>query len=263
MSTELVAELCEQGLAAEGVGRLEHARDLYTRAWDTADDAFSRCLAANYRTRLVETPDERLTWARTSVEYGALCAESDDARIYPLLPTLHITVAAALYEVGQHDSARDQYLAAARALQVLSDATPQAALLQGVVFEGLKATGYTPPGTCHAVERFIDTLERDMALGPLAFVLSAYVNGCGTDDHGPEFVQALRELRDAGVLSESQQRLLGEAVDAAQQLVVEGNPVATEATESTSTTPSSTAAAASVNDHNPFGDGSPNVALRI
>ncbi|MYR07544.1 hypothetical protein GTV32_15085 [Gordonia sp. SID5947] len=262
MSTELVAELCEQGLAAETADQLEEARVLYARAWDNAEHAFDRSVAAHYRARVVQSAEERLAWARTSVECAAQVAEENDERIYPLLPTLHITSAAALYEVGDREGAREQYLAAARALRVLDDSAPQAALLQSVIYEGLKATGYVAPGSCREVDDFIELLQRDNALGPLAYVLATRVTGCGTADHGAEFVLALRELHDAGVLSDVQQSALRSAVEAAQTLVL-GDPHAVAgASASDETTPVQTVAESTKGD-DPFGDGSPNVALRI
>ncbi|MGV9712472.1 hypothetical protein ACWDTI_17620 [Gordonia sp. NPDC003424] len=260
MSTESVTELCEQGLSAETAGALEQARMLYVRAWENADEAFDRSVAAHYRTRIVENAEERLSWARVSVESAAQATVIDDERIYPLLPTLHVTAAAARYEMGDRDAARESYLAAASALRVLGDAAPQAALLNSVIFEGLRAAGYSMPGSCREVESFIALLHSDGAMGPLAYVLSSYVTGCGTDDHPAEFISALRALYDARVLADDQQQSLRSAIESAETSAPGRSRSASGGMASSSErSPSPTVARHS----DPFGDDSPKVALRI
>lgn len=260
MSTDLVAELCEQGLSAEAAGQDERARAFYAKAWANAEELYDRSIAAHYRTRIVESADERLTWARVSIESALQATEIDDERIYPLLPTLHITAAAAHYENRERDAARDQYLAAACALRVLGVAAPQHALLDGVIFEGLRATGYTMQGACPAVEALIEMLQRDHAIGPLSYVLSSYVAGCGTDEHGADFIVALRELHGSRVLSVAQQHALGSAIEGAQLTLGENEP---GSRAPASAAPGSAAPAVAAQSDDPFGDDGPNVALRI
>ena len=217
MATELVTRLCEQGLDAEAAGDLDGARALYQQAWDNADDAFEQSLAAHYRARVAQTDDDRVSWARQSVEFALHAADGGDDRIYPLLPTVRVTAASALLASGDVPGARDEFLSAAIGLRVAEDVVPQAALLRTVIFDGLTDCGMVHDAWCPEIEILIEKLKKDNAIGALAHVLSAFVAGIGTDAHGAEFAVALRDLAGTPAVTAEQRDLIGAAIGGIQR----------------------------------------------
>lgn len=264
MNAEVVESLCEQGLDAEMSSRHDAAASAYQNAWDRAESSYDKSIAAHYQARVASQLDDRLRWTRLSVENAAEAADDGDQRIFPLLPTLQIAYASALLSNGDHDIAQRVYLAASDALDSVSGDSAQLMVLQSTIYEGLRATGFVPQGASSHLVELVASLKSADAWGPLAVVLAAFVRNTGSDQSAGRFVLSLRELFAAGLLRDVDQELLGRAITSAQEQIV-GSIDATANIIHSNETPArvSSGYAPDSADDDPFGDSSPNVALRI
>ncbi|MYR06589.1 hypothetical protein GTV32_09820 [Gordonia sp. SID5947] len=262
-SPDVVGELCEQGLAAEMAGRVDEAALHYERAWNDAESSFDRCLAAHYCARTAPTAEERLRWTRVSVEFSSEIAEAgNDERIYSLLPALQIAHAAALLTNGDKSAARNAYLRAADSVYLLHGRSADAMVLHSTIYEGLSATGFVPQGASREFFELVESLKTGDAWGPLAVVLSAFVQNSGTDEAVAHFAITLRELYATGLLNPTDQKLLRDAVGAAQKQMQADSARIEDAAPSQD--PGDVSSAQPIRDDaDPFGADSPNVAFRI
>ncbi|MCM3898041.1 hypothetical protein [Gordonia sputi] len=214
MSAQSIMELCEDGLAAESVGRIDDARAAYAQAWESADDAFERSLAAHYSARVSPNDASRVAWARRSVDLAIEALDAGDERIAPLIPTMRITTAAALMAAGLLDEAIAEYLGAAEGLRVVGE-SDQRDVLQAMIYDGLNEAGYVSDVSSRPeVATLLAALKRDDVDWALRLVLADLMAGYGTDGHAAEFALALHRLRGLGRLSADHLAALDAAIEA-------------------------------------------------
>jgi hypothetical protein len=62
-----VVKRCADGMRAEGQGKHDEARTLFTEAWEAAQDDYEACIAAHFLARQQDTPQEMLRWNQESL----------------------------------------------------------------------------------------------------------------------------------------------------------------------------------------------------
>ncbi|WP_243744738.1 hypothetical protein [Streptomyces hainanensis] len=98
-----VVGLCAAGMAAEAAGERARARELFERAWAAAGDDYERCVAAHYVARHQDTPAATLRWNEDCLRYAD--AVGDD-RVAGFRASLHLNIARARRDLGDHEPAR-------------------------------------------------------------------------------------------------------------------------------------------------------------
>lgn len=106
--------LCIRGTQAEFQGKMEEAKQLYTQAWDLAEDDFESCVAAHYVARTQTDTGEILRWNLIALEKANAVG---DERVAPFYPSLYLNLGKSYEVLGEADKARTYYdLAAALGL---------------------------------------------------------------------------------------------------------------------------------------------------
>ncbi len=123
MDTNVVLELCMQGMAAEGAGDTDAARRLFQEAWAAREDDFDACVAAHYLARLQLTAETRLEWNERSLRHAD--AVRDD-RVASFYPSLYLNLGSS-YEEIYH--AEQDYTEVKRAREFFAKAAERAAAL--------------------------------------------------------------------------------------------------------------------------------------
>lgn len=132
-----VIRLCVEGMDAEASGPEGRAKELFTQAWDAADDDFGRCVAAHYLARHQDTPQARLDWNLRCLE---LADTVGDERVSGFYPSLHVNLGRDLEEIGDATAARRHYETAGKYAAVLGDDGYGQMLREGIA-AGLARTG--------------------------------------------------------------------------------------------------------------------------
>ncbi len=104
------ADLCAQCTQAEYAGRLDDARLLSLRAWESAADDLDACLAAHYVARYEPDPVERLRWNEIALEKAE---GAPPERIVGWLPSLCVNLGRAHEALGHEAQARHYFAQAA------------------------------------------------------------------------------------------------------------------------------------------------------
>jgi tetratricopeptide (TPR) repeat protein len=105
-----VIQLCLAGSRAEFEGRIEAARDFYRQAWEAAGDDYEACVAAHYRARRLEDPQECLRWNQEAL---ARAQAVGDARVQGFYPSLYLNLGQSYAALGDQAMAKRYYLLAA------------------------------------------------------------------------------------------------------------------------------------------------------
>jgi tetratricopeptide (TPR) repeat protein len=105
-----VVQLCAEGTQAEFDGRIDDAKALYWRAWESARDDFEACVAAHYVARRQQNPADALRWNEVALERANAMA---DDRVQPFYPSLYVNLGHAHEALGNLDDARRFYKLAA------------------------------------------------------------------------------------------------------------------------------------------------------
>ncbi|MEO6060589.1 MAG: hypothetical protein ABIQ99_01470 [Thermoflexales bacterium] len=105
-----IVQLCAEGTQAEIDGRIDDAKALFVRAWESARDDFEACVAAHYVARRQDNPEETLRW--NEVALARANAAADD-RVQPFYPSLYVNLGHAHEMLGNLPEARRFYKMAA------------------------------------------------------------------------------------------------------------------------------------------------------
>ncbi|HQV27585.1 MAG TPA: hypothetical protein PLG23_05395 [Thermoflexales bacterium] len=105
-----VVQLCAQGTQAEFDGRIDDAKALYARAWESARDDFEACVAAHYVARRQDNPAETMRW--NEVALARANAVADD-RVQAFYPSLYVNLGHSHEMMGNLSEARRYYKMAA------------------------------------------------------------------------------------------------------------------------------------------------------
>lgn len=105
-----VVQICAEGTQAEFDGRIDDAKALYLRAWETARDDFEACVAAHYMARRQNDPEETLRWNELALDRANAVA---DDRVQPFYPSLYVNLGQSHEVLGHLIEARRFYKMAA------------------------------------------------------------------------------------------------------------------------------------------------------
>src|SRR5262245_11598481 len=101
-----VIKLCIQGMDMEGKGNAEEASRLFLRAWNEATNDFEKFTAAYYVARQQKNVCDKLKWLETSLQ-SAL--KINDVTVKAAFPSLYSNIAKCYEELGDPDSAKENY----------------------------------------------------------------------------------------------------------------------------------------------------------
>jgi hypothetical protein len=105
-----IIQLCIQGTRAEFEHRLDDARLLYQQAWEASTDDYEASIAAHYRARLQENPEESLRWNQLALMRAQM---ADDERIKDFYPSLYLSLGRSHEILGNQREAQKYYCLAA------------------------------------------------------------------------------------------------------------------------------------------------------
>lgn len=134
--TNPIINLCAEGMQAEFAGQPDEARALFSRAWETAQDDFEKCVAAHYLARQQASPAEMLRWNRESLARAEAVA---DERVRDFYPSLYLNLGYSYETLGDYAEARRYYDLAAARLADLPEG-PYREVVRGGVAAGLERT---------------------------------------------------------------------------------------------------------------------------
>nr|WP_080779022.1 NAD(+)--rifampin ADP-ribosyltransferase [Chryseobacterium phocaeense] len=92
-----VVKLCIQGMGMEENNKPDEAIQLFTQAWNEAEDDHEKFLAAHYIARHQKTAGEKLKWLETALEYALKV--NDDA-VKTALPSLYSNLSQCYEDLG-------------------------------------------------------------------------------------------------------------------------------------------------------------------
>lgn len=101
-----IVMLCLEGMRAEGSGKHDDARLLFVEAWERSSSDYEACIAAHYLARQQQSSESKLYWNQEALRRAEAAG---DELVRDFYPSLHLNVADALEEMGEHDSARSHY----------------------------------------------------------------------------------------------------------------------------------------------------------
>ena len=206
----VVVRLCGEGMRAEGEGRADDARRLFTEAWDAATDDDEACIAAHYLARHQDTPEDVLRW---NLECLARADEVGDERVRGFYPSLHLTIAKAQRDLGDPDEARRHYEAAADHVGDVP-AGPYGDGIRFAIAEGLRALGRSDLAGPAELDTLVATLCARADLKALGLLLPAHPGNLGTPEDRTRLLTAVRMVHASRSLPEEDQELLGRVLGA-------------------------------------------------
>jgi len=124
-----IVQLCVEGMKAEGAGRPDDARALFTRAWETHTDDWEACVAAHYLARHQPTPADTLRWNQEAL-YRA--ERVTDDRVHGFYASLYLNLGHSHEQLGNLPEARRYYDLAAAQSGELPDGRYAGIVQQGI-----------------------------------------------------------------------------------------------------------------------------------
>jgi len=127
-----LVRLCVAGMRAEGDGRLDEARELFSQAWAARRDPFEACIAPHYVARHQDSPEETLRWNDEALRQADAVG---DERVQAFFASLYLNLGHAHETLGHAAEARRFYDLAATEL----DAVPGGRygdMVRGVIENG-------------------------------------------------------------------------------------------------------------------------------
>lgn len=124
-----IVQHCVEGMKAEGAGRPDEARALFTRAWEARTDDWEACIAAHYLARHQPTPEDTLRWNQEALRHAD--AVTDD-RVDGFYPSLYLNLGHSHEQLGNLPAARRCYGLAAAQSGELPDGRYAGIVQQGI-----------------------------------------------------------------------------------------------------------------------------------
>ncbi|GAB2912032.1 hypothetical protein [Streptomyces mayteni] len=205
-----VIGLCVAGMAAEAAGDPARARELFERAWAAAGDDYERCVAAHYVARHQDTPADTLRWNEDCLRYAD--AVGDD-RVAGFYASLHLNIARARRDLGDHELAGTHLARAAEHLPAVPEGEYRNWLRLAVADGRRAAAG--PPGPGHAaLDALIERWCERRRLTALALVLPAHLGDLGTSEDAERLVTTLRMVHATDRLPAAERAEVGRVIAA-------------------------------------------------
>ncbi|EHR50074.1 hypothetical protein SacmaDRAFT_1805 [Saccharomonospora marina XMU15] len=209
-----VVRLCAQGMAAEARGLDAEARALFEQAWQLAGDDYEACVAAHYLARHQDGPEATLRWNETCLRHAD---KVGDERVAGFYCSLHANIARSHRALANTPAARRHFELAADHLAAVPQG-PYRDWLRYSVAEGLRDTG--PPARANhpriavLLEKLLDGFCARRDLRSLCLLLPAYLGDLGGDDDAERLATHARMLHAEKRLSEHEQAMLSEVIEA-------------------------------------------------
>ncbi|HEX6385527.1 MAG TPA: hypothetical protein VF177_12725 [Anaerolineae bacterium] len=124
-----VVKLCLEGMRAEGEGRHDEARALFTQAWEAAKDDYDACVAAHFLARHQDSPQDTLRWNQEAL---ARALAVGDERVQSLYPSLYLNMGYSYELLGNMAEARKYYDLAAEGVGDLPEGRYGDAVRKGI-----------------------------------------------------------------------------------------------------------------------------------
>ena len=101
-----VVKLCLQGMDMEEKGKMEEASKVFLQAWNEATNNFEKYLASHYISRQQKTPNDKLRWLETTLEYAL---KVNDDTVKSAFPALYANIAKCYEDLGNHSKAEENF----------------------------------------------------------------------------------------------------------------------------------------------------------
>ncbi len=101
-----IIKLCAEGMAAEGHGEMEKAKNLFLQAWEESRSDFEKFTVAHFVARHQETVSDKLKWDQTSLE---MALKVKDENINGSFPSLYLNIGKCYEDLNELDLAKKNY----------------------------------------------------------------------------------------------------------------------------------------------------------
>ncbi|MFW0783852.1 hypothetical protein AAFP35_04975 [Gordonia sp. CPCC 206044] len=203
--------------ATEAQSTAESAR-LLNQAWEVSTTPLERALSAHYLSHAASGDDDRVRWARLSVESAA---EAEFTDVVEYLPAIYLALAEAYRRFGDAESAQTHYLNAAEVAESLESAGAEIEdQTWAAITTGLAACGFVAQGLSEDVFTLIDSLVESNSFGALSVVLPAVLRCTGTDEQVIRLIDALESAYWTPGLIGDENRVLTLAAIAAARIQI-------------------------------------------
>jgi hypothetical protein len=204
----VVVQLCAQGMNAETEGRETEARNLFLRAWETAENDYEACIAAHYLARHQPTPQETLHWNQ---ECLTRADRVGDERVRSFYASLHGNMGRAHLDLGQPGKACEHFKAAAESMADVP-AGRYAEWLRLCIARGLRATSPADPDE-DVIRTLLERLCQRADFESLSLLLPPYMANLHSPEDEERLSTALRMLHAERRLPEPEQAALSQAIN--------------------------------------------------
>jgi tetratricopeptide (TPR) repeat protein len=113
-----VIKLCADGMAAEGHGQMEKAKDLFLQAWEESESDFEKFTSAHFVARHQDNVSDKLKWDEIALE---MALKIKDEEIKGSYPSLYLNIGKCYEDLNDRDRAKEYYELASSYQEFLSD----------------------------------------------------------------------------------------------------------------------------------------------
>ena len=131
-----VVKLCAKGMASEVNGNAAEAYELFLSAWEQASNDQEKFIAAHYVARHQKSVVDKLKWDKIALDISLKMNDDNSRQAYS---SLYLNVAKCYEDLGDFDSAKENYLLAQSFTTHLSD-DGYGNMIRGGIMNGLKRT---------------------------------------------------------------------------------------------------------------------------
>lgn len=113
-----VIKLCADGMAAEGHGQMEKAKDLFLHAWQESESDFEKFTSAHFVARHQDSVSDKLKWDETALE---MALKIKDETMKGSFPSLYLNIGRCYEDLNDPDRAKEYYELASSYQEFLTD----------------------------------------------------------------------------------------------------------------------------------------------
>ncbi|MEQ8811428.1 MAG: tetratricopeptide repeat protein [Imperialibacter sp.] len=116
--TNPIVQLCAEGMNLEGEGKRTEAAQTFMRAWGMATSHYEQFIAAHYVARHQPSVAAKLQWDLKALDAAQKVGSDQIAGAYP---SLYLNIAKCYEDLGEYETARQNYQAALSLTTSMSD----------------------------------------------------------------------------------------------------------------------------------------------
>ncbi|SDF29716.1 rifampin ADP-ribosylating transferase [Mucilaginibacter pineti] len=113
-----INKLCAQGMLLEGEAKPAEAAALFLQAWEQAINPSEKFVAAHYMARHQASPEDKLQWDETALQFAL---QSDEPEIEHVYPSLYLNIAKCHEDLQDYVQANENYRLALHYAALLPD----------------------------------------------------------------------------------------------------------------------------------------------